>query len=317
MNLHGHFWTIWPHLAGRIAPPRPGRAVPFRAVVEDPRRGPVPLSGARYGAGDDLVVVVHGMGGSHESAYVLRMVAAVRRAGFSALALSLRGADGSGADFYHAGIAEDVAAALAAPSLAPVRRIALVGFSLGGHVALRYALAPTDARVRAVAAICPPLDLDRTRAHIDAPRALPYRRHLLAELVRMYARVARRGGGPIPLARARRIRTIYAWDAAIVAPRFGFDGAESYYEQMSVGPHLGRVTVPALLVAARHDPMVPLSSLEPSLRRIAPGGPVDVRIVDLGGHVGFPADARLGRAPGGRHPYDDVVAWLAERLRAP
>ncbi|RMG99538.1 MAG: alpha/beta fold hydrolase [Deltaproteobacteria bacterium] len=316
MSFHGHWWTIWPHLRGTVAPPRPGVPVPFRTVVEDPKRGPVPLSGARYGEGRDLVVVVHGMGGRHDSAYVLRLVAALRRAGLAALAISLRGADGSGADFYHAGIVEDLAAVLAAPDLSGAERVAVAGFSLGGHVTLRFALAPTDPRVRAVAAICPPFELERTLAHIDAPRSYPYRRHLLAELVRMYAKVAARGNGPVPLSRAKRIRSIYRWDTEIVAPRFGFESAEHYYAETSVGPHLPEVRIPALVVAARHDPMVPLASLEPSLSRVRGSDRVDLRIVDRGGHVGFPASARLGDAPDGTHLYDDVAAWLRTRLSA-
>ncbi len=315
MSLHGHLWTILPHLVGRIAPPRVGPAAPFSTAVDDPRRGPVPLSGARYGEGPDLVVVVHGMGGSHGSAYVLRMVAALRRAGLAVLALSLRGADGSGADFYHAGLVEDVAAALRSPDLAAAERIAVVGFSLGGHVTLRFALAPTDPRVRAVAALCPPLDLDRTRAHIDRPAAYPYRRHLLAELARTYEKVAARGGGPVSAARARRIRTILEWDTEIVAPRFGFSDAADYYTRMSVGPHLEGVAVPALVVVARHDPMVPLETVEPSLARVrGRDGAVEVRVIDRGGHVGFPRSARLEGEVGAGGLYDDVASWLRRRL---
>ena len=81
-------------------------------------------------------------------------------AGMSCLRLNLRGADLEGEDFYHAGLTADLHAALADPALERYERVHLLGYSLGGHVVLRWATESGDARVRSVAAICPPLDLE-------------------------------------------------------------------------------------------------------------------------------------------------------------
>jgi hypothetical protein len=223
------------------------------------------------------------------------------------LRLNLRGADRSGEDYYHAGLTADLEAALASRSLAGYGEILLLGYSLGGHLVLRYATGTPDKRVRAAAAVCAPVDLDRCCAAIDQPGMWLYRRYLLAGLSRIYARVAERRPVPTPVSVARRIRTLRAWDDAVVAPRHGFASAEDYYAKASVGPRLGDLKVPSLLVVAAHDPMVPWHTLRPWVEGAS--ARLAVRKVDDGGHVGFPARLDLGeRAPLGLE--HQVESWL-------
>ena len=97
-----------------------------------------------------------------------------------------------------------------------------LGYSLGGHVSLRYALDVSDPRVRAVAAVCAPLDLDRSATHIDALRSFIYRRHVLDGLNEIYNAVAARSTVPTPPARVARARRMRDWDSLTVVPRFRF-----------------------------------------------------------------------------------------------
>ena len=292
-RLHGHLWTVGPHARSLVRPPRAPDATRWRGEVEDPARGAIALSGLLTPGSDPTVVVVlvHGLGGLPEADYMRRAAAAVHRAGASSLRLALRGADRSGRDYYHAGLTADLHAALASPALAACERIFVVGFSLGGHMALRAATEPAlDGRVVAVCAVCPPLDLAACQRHIDRARLDLYRRHVLRGLKDIYAGVARLGPVPTPVARARRIRTLLEWDEEIVAPRHGFGGAADYYDKMAVGPRLGALRRPALVVATEHDPMVPTVSSRPFL-----GAPhVTARVSPRGGHVGFPRDVDLG-----------------------
>jgi hypothetical protein len=94
-------------------------------------------------------------------------------------------------------------------------------------------------------------------------------------------------------------------------PRFGFASPEDYYTRMSVGPHLARLRIPALLVAAEADPMVPPAALRPSLA--TEHASLTVRWVPRGGHVGFPAGLDLGfaAAPGLER---QLLAWLRAQL---
>ena len=116
---------------------------------------------------------------------------------------------------------------------------------------------------------------------------------------------------PVPLSVLRTVRTLREWDRQTVVPRFGFASPEDYYARASVGSLLARLRMPALLVAAEADPMVPPAALRPSLA--AEHGTLNVRWVSRGGHVGFPADLDLG-FPGSPGLESQLLAWLQARL---
>jgi len=285
-------------------------------LVCDEAWGPVRLGGRLQSAPgcERLVVVVHGLGGCSESHYAKRVARAAFEAGLSCLRLGLRGADLSGEDIYHAGLTADLEAVVASDLLSSYKDLFILGYSLGGHLALRYAAGRVDERVRAVAAVCAPLDLARAVEAFDRQARRPYRWHVMSSLRTMYAPVARRRRWAPPVSEVNGIRTIREWDERVVAPRFGFRDALDYYERTSVGPRLRELTVPALLVASRSDPMVFHETLRPSLLD-APER-LDVRWVSRGGHVGFPGGLDLGE-PGPRGLESQVLAWLTSGSRSP
>lgn len=311
LDLHGHYWTIAPWISHVVRP----RPVPsgshLRVTVDDPAAGKIHIHGRlrdREGAGS-LLVIVHGLGGSIDSHYVGVAAAAAERAGIAHLRLNMRGADGQGTDFYHAGLYSDLHAALSSPDLARFERVYIMGYSLGGHVSLRYAsFEGRDARVRGVVAICPPLDLDRGAADIDTPERWVYRRHVLEGLKEMYAGIAARRPVPISAREARGIRTLRGWDHRVVAPRYGFRSAEHYYAEESAGPRLRHINVPTLLLATEADPMVLAGTLRGAINDASPL--LDVRWLGTGGHVGFPEAIDLGLGSGERGLEAQAIDWL-------
>ena len=54
-------------------------------------------------------MIVHGLGGSATSYYARKAALAAAHAELDSLRLNLRGADRGGADYYHAGLTEDLA----------------------------------------------------------------------------------------------------------------------------------------------------------------------------------------------------------------
>ena len=224
--------------------------------------------------------------------------------------ISLRGADYSGEDILHGGITEDLWAALAAPEIARYRHVLLFGYSVGGHIVLRAAIERVDARVRACAAICPPLDLDESVIAFDRPARTPYRLHIFRDLNKAYAATAARGRARVPPAVVARARSCRERDSLTVVTRFGFRSAEDYYERESVGPRLHSLQVPSLVVASRHDPLVPAETLIPSLGGASRA--LSVAWVEPGGHVYFPKTLDLGQ-PGPLGLEQQVVRWLARQ----
>lgn len=311
-RLEGHFWTLWPTLRTHLAPLSAPPSLRWRAAVET-ETGRVHLSGLwREEPCTVAVVVVHGLGGSFDRPYCVRAARAVQEHGWSCLRLALRGADRNGEDFYHAGLIEDLHAAIQSPALRAYERIVVLGYSLGGHVALRYACAGPDPRVRAVAAVCAPLDLDRAARHLDEHTWPVYRRHLLRGLLEMYREIAAVRTVPTPPRVLEAVETIREWDRLTVCPRFGFESPEHYYATQSVAPRLRHLHVPALLVVSRQDPMLALEDIEASLGEANPL--LEVRRVGAGGHVGFPTGIDLGEdAPRGLER--QVLRWMERRLR--
>lgn len=312
MSLIGHYWTISPRLRHAMRPMPVPESRPWEGFVEDPSTGRVRISGVlrEVPDADELLVLVHGLGGCVASHYMLRGALAAEAAGLSCLRLNLRGCDRQGEDYYHAGLTDDLHAALASDELSRYRRLYLIGYSLGGHVVLRFATEDVDPRVVAVAAVCSPVDLARSQESIDSPAYWLYRRYLLASLRQIYASVALRRPVPFPVERLAEIRFIKDWDDRIVAPRHGFANAADYYARMSVASRLPELRVPALLLNSELDPMVPARTVRPALECQAPN--LQVRWLSRGGHVAFPRRLDTGLAAG--EGWDaQVIGWLRGR----
>lgn len=285
-NTGGHFWTLLPELTDRLWPPDVPASVPWSLQVGG-AAGPVELTGelSEAAEADTLLVVLHGLGGSAESRSSRRAARAAFERGWSSLRVSLRGADGRGHDLYHAGLAEDVGRVVASPSAQAHRRVFVYGASLGGHLALRHALDPHPS-LEAVAAICPPLDLAATADAIDRGRAIIYRRAILRSLKRAYRAVAARRPMPFTVEQVEAVDRVRDYDRLVVVPRFGFESVDHYYAAMSVGPQLKALRVPALYFGSLGDPLVPFSTVRPSLRPA--GRLLEARVRRRGGHMGFP-----------------------------
>lgn len=323
MSLIGHWWTLAPRVAWALQPPRAPDGQAWRLELPEaaPEGATVTLTGRFHAVpgARRAVVLVHGLGGCTESEYMRDAAAEVSAAGWACLRLNLRGSDRRGVDFYHAGLTTDLHAALASPELEPFEDLWILGFSMGGHVTLRAATEEAlDRRVRRVAAVCSPLRLGPCAAAIDRPVLWPYRRYLLSALVDIYKGVAERRPVPLPVAEVEGITHIRQWDARVVAPRWGFEDPDDYYARASVGPRLGRLQVPALLVVAEEDPLVPAGAVRPALDGAER---LTVRWVSPAGHMGFPRDLELdlglkpdlerGAAPvPGLVP--QVLAWLSQ-----
>ncbi len=311
--LLGSFYTLVPHFQRALFPLEPLATERFVVTQRDHAVGDVRVSAlvsrARAPA-RRCVVLLHGLGGDEASGYLLPMAHAARDAGLDSVRPSLRGADGSGEDLYHAGLTDDLRAILASKELEPYEAVHLVGFSLGGHVALKYATEEHDPRLRSVAAIGSPLDLEAAAHAFDRRRRSLYRRHVVSSLHAAHDALVRRGRARVSRDEARSITSIVAWDGRIVAPRFGYASASAYYQAESVAPRLSRLELPSLYLGAEHDPMVPSWAVKPSLERASAA--LSVQFFDAAGHIGFSTGAHIEGARGGDLEAQ-VIDWLLRR----
>lgn len=252
------------------------------------------------GSRDDrpLVVLIHGLSGTEDSAYMIASAAAHLERGYPVLRLNLRGAGASRPLCrlqYHAGRSADLRAALAGldPSLR-ARGLLLVGYSLGGNMLLKF-LAEHDGTlpIRAAAAVSAPIDLAAAARRILMPRNRVYHWNLLH-----YMKLESLGvGAEVNDAERRAIlaaRTIVEFDDHFVAPRNRFAGAAEYYAVNSGARFLPAIAVPTLVVHALDDPWIPPDAYQTFAWREQPH--LTPLLTRNGGHVGF-------------HAHDSREAW--------
>lgn len=82
LNALGHLWTIGPRLRHSVRPLACPQSRPWETTLTDPQIGPVRLTGhlREVPGAEELVVLVHGLGGSINSHYMPRGAAASERA---------------------------------------------------------------------------------------------------------------------------------------------------------------------------------------------------------------------------------------------
>lgn len=238
-----------------------------------------------------LAVLVHGLSGCEDSAYMVVSAAALLARGHPVVRLNLRGA-GPSRPFcrlqYHAGRTADLRDALAALDRALCADgILLVGYSLGANLVLKFlAEHAAPVPILAAAAVSAPIDLAAAAHRILAPRNRLYHwnllSHMKSESLAPPAELTPRERRAIEAA-----RTIVEFDDQFVAPRNGFSGAADYYARNSAERLLPDIRVPTVVVYARDDPWIPPQAY----RRVAWERHAHLYPVlpQGGGHVGFHA----------------------------
>ena len=305
----GHWWTIAPVAHGWLSSPELPVRQDVGISVVDEQFGPTLLHGTFSDRldSDSVVILAHGLGGNRQAGYIKRATASLHKAGFATLAMDLRGADRRGGGFYQVAQVEDLRAVCKASVLRRFKNIFVLGFSLGGHLAIHYAATDDDRRLRGVAALCAPLDLQATQQHLDRPQQFVYRHYVLRGLKQIYAAVARKHDVPTPNAEVQRCRTFYDWDRLAIAPRYGFDSPEDFYRTQSAANVIADLSVDTVMLLARNDPIIPLGLVLPSIAD-APFGKLHVSVMSRGGHLQFPRGQSLGLAA----PRNgDVISQLA------
>ncbi len=263
----------------------------------------------RSGKARGVVLVLHGIVGTADEPYAVRVARRAAQRGLDAVRLSLRGAglshDCGHAPLYHAGLTCDLRDVVA-HLLERWSAVHLVGFSLGGHLVLRalgeWGRDAPDGLASATT-ISPPVDLAEGATFAERPAATPYRVYIVRLLKERYLR-ARHAmpGHPHERVRLEAIRTIRAYDAAVVAPWFGFRDVDDYDARASAASVLDRIARPTLILHAVDDPLVPV---DPVLRAATRSPYLRVHTPARGGHVGF-----LGARPS---PGDASRFWAEER----
>jgi uncharacterized protein len=240
--------------------------------------------------GKRAALLVHGLGGCHESLYMQRIAHKLAARGVRSFRMDLRGC-GAGLELsrlpYHSGRSDDAADAIRAlEQIAPNSPVTLVGFSLGGNITLKLAGELADrpcGNLDSTMAVCPPVDLAACSRQIRKRSNRLYDRYFVRLLMQQVAERRRRLPAAPTSRFARLPRSLWEFDDAFTAIVWGFGTADNYYAEASSLPLLAEIRLPTLILSARDDPMIPPRVLESA--SLPPA--VRLHMTDRGGHLGF------------------------------
>jgi predicted alpha/beta-fold hydrolase len=266
--------------------------------------------------GQPCVLLLHGLGGSHLSPYMVRVSDKLRRRGVRAFRLDLRG-HGAAWDWAqypgHAGRSEDARAAIELiQRLAPRSTLSAVGISLGGNILLKLLGEwGGDAPAHLIQAliVSPPADLAHCSRNMLNEVSPLYTRAFLRSLRRQMRLRKHIMPGLAQLKLPRDPENLWEFDDWVTAPLSGFKNAVEYYEHCSSCHVAHQVQVPTTMLAAADDPIIPVGILE----TITLSNSTRLHITEHGGHIGFIGES--GRDPDRRWLDWRILEWLDAGMR--
>jgi len=239
-------------------------------------------------ASDALVVVLHGWEGSSRSAYVVTTAARLLDEGYDVLRVNLRDHGAShhlNRELFNSTRSPEVASALQGfVDTHEYRQIFICGFSLGASFALRIAAdSGRELGLDGAVAISPPVDPKRAMEALNNGwfayeryfftrwyRSLQYKLECFPDL-----------DYGADLAQARSIDDL---NRLFVPRHTPYRTVDEYFAAYAVvGDRLAALAVPAAIVAAEDDPIIPADDFA----RIDAHQLLDIEIQRFGGHCGF------------------------------
>ncbi len=244
-----------------------------------------------------LVIVCHGLEGNSKSQYVVGAANHFNKNNIDALVWNYRGCSTEinlTTQFYHSGATYDLETVILHALKKGYANIALIGFSLGGNLVLKYLgeVRKKHAQIVAAVAFSVPLDLSASANEISKLKNSLYALRFLRRLKRKLRAKHALLGDKFPLNGVGSIHNIRAFDAAFTGPLHGFKDAEDYYAKSSALFFLDTITTPVLIVNALNDPFLPMECYP--TERLRKHKHIWFETPAHGGHVGFMPAAKDG-----------------------
>jgi uncharacterized protein len=260
------------------------------------------------------IILVHGLEGSSDSQYMLGITARGLALGMNMVRMNQRNCGGRETEsptLYHSGRSQDIASV--AGSLIKqdqVSRLALVGYSMGGNLVLKLAgewgnRGPRQ--FRAVAAVCPTVNLAASADALHLPSNRLYEQYFLWKLNRRMRAKTRLFPGVFDASRLRGIASLRDFDDRITAYYSGFTGADDYYDRAAAAHIVDRIAVPTFILHAANDPFVRI--LPETRRQILANPHITFLETKDGGHCSFLGQPN-GNGSDGHWAEEQVVEFL-------
>lgn len=241
--------------------------------------------------GQQLVLLLHGLEGNAQRAYMLGAAKALNQAGFDVCAMNFRGCSGTPNRkyrSYHSGATEDLIAVIThVMGTTNYKDIYLKGFSLGGNLILKYLgegnAIPTS--IKGAVTISVPCQLANSLEALLSSKNMLYAARFKKNLILKLRAKQALFPDLIPPDAFARIRTLKDFDDIYTSKAHGFKDAMDYYAQCSSLQFLPNIQVPTLIINAKNDSFLGAECYP--VAQAAHHAKLSLEMPQHGGHVGF------------------------------
>ncbi len=239
-----------------------------------------------------LAILTHGLEGNTDRYYIKGAAKFFDQKDWDILAWNCRSCSGEmnrKLRLYNHGEIEDIHEIIQhAMQQNDYEQIVLLGYSMGGSISLKYASVYAQkmiAPLTHVLAYSAPTDLkESVKALLEKGNAL-YRTMFRDRIERKIRIKAKLFPKKINLDKLKKVKTWWDFDRYFSAPVNGFDDVEEFYHQASAKNFMPQLQIPALLVNAYNDPIIP-STCSP-IEMAKHHKYLHLEMPEEGGHVGF------------------------------
>jgi len=240
-----------------------------------------------------IVILFHGLAGSVKSSYIIGLMNALEANGFASVLMHFRGCgkkENLKPRAYHSGETGDAKAFIKYLQKNYLNNpLHAVGYSLGGNMLLKLlAEWGNDAPLHSAVSVSAPLQLDICANTIQKGFARVYQNYLLSPLketlLNKYKKFDMQKEIGIDEEAVKNLKSIRAFDDAYIAPIFGFNSAQDYYNQCSARQYLKEIKTKTLIIHAKDDPFM-TEEIIPNEEELSDF--VMLELSEHGGHVGF------------------------------
>ena len=240
---------------------------------------------------DKLVILLHGLAGKTDRPYMKGMARGFNFKKWDALAMNFRGCSEELNRLfksYHAGASDDLAELFAhVLALNKYKKIALVGFSLGGNMLMKYLgenrTRPTE--IIGAVGISVPCDLAGSLGAINKMRNFVYSKRFELNLKQHLNLRAEKFPEQLKKSDISNCNSLRDIDDLYTSRAHGYKNAADYYEKTSALQFLKGIEVPTFMINAENDSF--LSEKCYPYKMAENSEYLHLEVPPYGGHVGF------------------------------
>ncbi|APG60692.1 YheT family hydrolase [Christiangramia salexigens] len=238
-----------------------------------------------------LVLLLHGLAGSADRPYMRGMARIFTQNGWHVVGMNFRGCSEEMNRLfqsYHAGASDDIAEVIThLLSLKKYPKIAIVGFSLGGNMLMKYLGENRSLPEEIIGGVgvSVPCDLAGSLGAINRMRNFVYSKRFELNLKQHLLERARLFPDQLSKEQVIKCRSLREIDDLYTSRAHGYDDASDYYKKASALGFLRNLKRPCLILSAKNDSFLsekcyPFEIAENSEL-------LHLEVPVYGGHVGF------------------------------